>query len=170
MLRFGLLGAGRIGYTHALAIENLSEACIAAVFDPVDDAAARIVELSGARQASVEEIIADPAIDAVIIATPTNLHAVQIEMAARAGKAIFCEKPIDLDTDRVRACLEVVNQTGARLMVGFNRRFDPNFAEVRKQINDGAIGEVEMVQITSRDPSPPPLPGSRSGCRAPQSG
>ncbi len=157
MLRFGLLGAGRIGYTHGLAIQNLSEACIDAVFDPVDEAAGRIVKLSGARQAGVEEIIADPSIDAVIIATPTNLHAGQIEMAARAGKAIFCEKPIDLDIDRVRACLEVVAETNAKLMVGFNRRFDPNFVEVRKQIDGGAIGEVEMVQITSRDPSPPPV-------------
>ncbi len=157
MLKFGLLGAGRIGYTHAVAINALSNASIAAVFDPVDEAAARIQDMSGASRASVDDIMADGAIDAVIIATPTNLHADQIEMAARAGKAIFCEKPIDLDVKRVRACLDVVAETNTQLMVGFNRRFDANFVNVRKQINNGAIGTVEMVQITSRDPSPPPV-------------
>jgi myo-inositol 2-dehydrogenase/D-chiro-inositol 1-dehydrogenase len=157
MLKFGLLGAGRIGYTHAVAVNALSNASIQSVYDPVDEAASRIQELSGATRASVDEIMVDDDIDAVIIATPTNLHADQIEMAARAGKAIFCEKPIDLDTRRVRACLDVVEQAGARLMVGFNRRFDANFSKVRDQINQGAIGAVEMVQITSRDPSPPPV-------------
>ena len=157
MLEFGLLGAGRIGAVHATAIAALPDARIRAVFDPLDEAAARIQKMSGAVRASVDEIMSDKAINAVIIATPTHLHAGQIEMAARAGKAIFCEKPMDLDVLRVRQCLDVVRQTKARLMVGFNRRFDANFAKVQEQINSGAIGTVEMVQITSRDPSPPPL-------------
>ena len=88
----------------------------------------------------------------VLITTPTDLHATMIEQAARAGKAIFCEKPIDLDVERVRDCLAVVAAEKAKLMVGFNRRFDPNFIEVRRQIDAGAIGKVEMVSITSRDP------------------
>jgi myo-inositol 2-dehydrogenase/D-chiro-inositol 1-dehydrogenase len=153
----GLLGAGRIGWTHALAISAIPGARIAAVFDPVDEAARRVSDLTGARRATVEEIMKDKAIDAVLICTPTDLHAGQIEQAARAGKAIFCEKPIDLDVKRVRDCLKVVKETGAKLMIGFNRRFDPNFAELRARIGAGKIGDVELVQITSRDPGPPPV-------------
>jgi myo-inositol 2-dehydrogenase/D-chiro-inositol 1-dehydrogenase len=156
-VRFGLLGAGRIGRTHATALGRIEAARLVAVHDPVDAAAAAVVESTGARAAAGDAILADPDIDAVIIATPTDLHAGQIERAARAGKAVFCEKPIDLDVARVRACLDVVRETGARLMVGFNRRFDPNFAELRRRIDAGAIGEVELVQIVSRDPGPPPL-------------
>jgi myo-inositol 2-dehydrogenase/D-chiro-inositol 1-dehydrogenase len=156
-LKIGLLGVGRIGLTHARAVTGIAAARIAAVFDPVEAAAQAAIDLTGARRATVEEIMADPAIDAVIIATPTDLHAAQVEQAARAGKAIFCEKPIDLDIGRVRACLEVVEQTGARMQIGFNRRFDREFAELRAQIGAGAVGEVEMIQITSRDHAPPPI-------------
>ena len=105
---------------------------------------------------TIDAILADPEVDAVVICTPTNTHADLIERFAKAGKAIFCEKPIDLDVARAKACLEVVRQTGARVMLGFNRRFDPHFRAVRKAIDDGAIGKVEMVTITSRDPGPPP--------------
>ena len=156
-LSFGLLGAGRIGKTHAAAISGVSGARLAAVHDPVDAAADHIVAMSGARRASVEEIMADRSIDAVLICTPTDLHADQIEMAAKAGKAIFCEKPVDLSTDRVRACLVVVEAAKAKLMIGFNRRFDTNFAAVRARIDAGEIGAVELVQVTSRDPGPPPV-------------
>ncbi len=156
-LQFGLLGAGRIGKTHATALLGIPGAKLAAVFDPIDAAADHIVAMSGARRASVEEILADKSIDAVLICTPTDMHADQIELAARAGKAIFCEKPVDLSADRVRACLKVVEETKAKLMIGFNRRFDVNFANVRAQIDAGAVGSVELVQITSRDPGPPPV-------------
>jgi len=156
-INIGLLGAGRIGLTHARAVAGIATARIVAVFDPVDAAAQAAIELTGARRATVEQIMADPAIDAVMICTPTDLHADQVEMAAKAGKAIFCEKPIDLDVARVRACLKVVEQSGARLMIGFNRRFDPEFVELRAQIEAGAVGEVELIQITSRDHAPPPL-------------
>jgi myo-inositol 2-dehydrogenase / D-chiro-inositol 1-dehydrogenase len=157
MLRFGLLGAGRIGQTHARAIGGLASAKLVAVHDPVEAAANAIRDSYGAEVASVEAIMADKAIDAVLICTPTDLHADQIEQAAKAGKAIFCEKPIDLSSARVEACLAVVAREKATLMIGFNRRFDPNFAEARRRIDAGAIGAVEMVHITSRDPGPPPL-------------
>ena len=85
------------------------------------------------------------------------MHADQIELAAKAGKAIFCEKPVDLSAERVRACLKVVESTKAKLMIGFNRRFDTNFAAARKSIDAGDVGSVELVQIVSRDPGPPPL-------------
>src|SRR5690606_39018323 len=106
---------------------------------------------------SIEAIEQAADIDAVIICTPTDTHADLIERFARAGKAVFCEKPIDLDVGRVEKCLKVVKKTRAVLMVGFNRRFDPHFAAVRKAIDDGAIGTVEMVTIVSRDPGAPPL-------------
>ncbi|MDP2699986.1 inositol 2-dehydrogenase [Thalassospira sp.] len=157
MLDIGLLGAGRIGVTHAKAVQSLPNARIAAIYDPIDAAASAAIALTGAKRASVEEILADPAIGAVIIATPTDLHADQIELAAKAGKAIFCEKPVDLSAARVRECLEVVADTGTKLMVGFNRRFDPSFARVQAEIAAGTIGAVELVQITSRDPGAPPV-------------
>ena len=157
MINFGLLGAGRIGYTHAVTVQSLPNAQIVSVFDPVDEMAERIQKMSGAKRADVDKIITDPNIQAVIIATPTYLHADQIEQAAKAGKAIFCEKPIDLDLNRVEACLKVIEETGAKILVGFNRRFDPNFTDVKDQIQGGKIGQVEMVQITSRDPSAPPV-------------
>ena len=156
-INIGLLGAGRIGLTHARAVSGIAAARISAIYDPVDAAAEAVTALTGARRATLDEIMTDPSIDAVIIATPTDLHATQVEQAARAGKAIFCEKPIDLDVGRVRACLKVVEQTGARMQIGFNRRFDREFLELRAQIRAGAVGEVEMVQITSRDHAPPPI-------------
>jgi len=155
-VRLGLLGAGRIGKVHAKAIAANPGARLIAVADAFPDAAAALGASAGAEVRSVDAIMDASDIDAVLITTPTDLHAAMIERAARAGKAIFCEKPIDLDVARVRSCLAVVAETGAKLMVGFNRRFDPNFAEVRRQIDAGAIGSVEMVSITSRDPGAPP--------------
>jgi myo-inositol 2-dehydrogenase/D-chiro-inositol 1-dehydrogenase len=87
---------------------------------------------------------------------PTDTHADLIERVARAGKAVFCEKPIDLDATRVRSCLDVVYKSDAKLMVGFNRRFDPSFAAIKRRIATGEIGAVELVTILSRDPAPPP--------------
>lgn len=156
-IRIGLLGAGRIGRVHASALGRIERAKLVAVHDPIDAAAEEVSRAAGARMASSEEILDAADIDAVLIAAPTDLHSSFIEAAARSGKAIFCEKPIDLDPDRARACLGVVRETGAQLMVGFNRRFDPDFAEVRRQIDIGAVGSVELVQITSRDRSPPPI-------------
>jgi myo-inositol 2-dehydrogenase/D-chiro-inositol 1-dehydrogenase len=154
---FGLLGAGRIGKVHGRAITGNPDARLAAVADALPQAADELAARHGAAVATIETIEADPAIDAVVICTPTDTHAELIERFAKAGKAIFCEKPIDLDVSRVRRCLKVVGETGAKLMVGFNRRFDPHFRAVRQAIDDGRVGEVEMVNITSRDPGPPPV-------------
>jgi myo-inositol 2-dehydrogenase/D-chiro-inositol 1-dehydrogenase len=156
-LTIGLLGAGRIGKVHAAAIAGTPGARLAAVADALPDAAASLAAAYDSTVASIDEIIGDSAIDAVFITTPTDVHADLIEQAALAGKAIFCEKPIDLSVERVRRCLGVVAAHEARLMVGFNRRFDPNFREARARIDAGEIGDVEMVSITSRDPGPPPL-------------
>lgn len=157
MIKIGLLGAGRIGQTHARAVMGLDKVQIVAVNDPVDEAAAYITAMTGARRASQFDICNDPDINAVIIASPTTLHAEQIIEAARGGKHIFCEKPIDLDLERVRVCVAEVEKAGVMLMIGFNRRFDANFAAVKKNINNGEVGDVELVQITSRDPAAPPV-------------
>lgn len=156
-VKFGLLGAGRIGKVHAKAVAGNADAKLVAVADPFAEAANAIAKTYGCDVRTIEEIEKSADIDAVIICTPTDTHADLIERFARAGKAIFCEKPVDLDVSRVRDCIKVVEETKAKLMVGFNRRFDPHFMAVRKAIADGKIGAVEMVTITSRDPGAPPV-------------
>jgi myo-inositol 2-dehydrogenase/D-chiro-inositol 1-dehydrogenase len=156
-VRFGLLGAGRIGKVHAKAITADANARLVAVADAMAPAAEAVAKQYGCEVRSIEAIEAAKDIDAVVICTPTNTHADLIERFARAGKAIFCEKPVDLSLSRVRDCLKVVEKEKAKLMVGFNRRFDPHFRAVRAAIDDGRIGKVEMVTITSRDPGAPPI-------------
>ncbi|UWM74229.1 inositol 2-dehydrogenase [Rhizobium sp. WSM4643] len=156
-VRFGLLGAGRIGKVHAKAVSGDANATLVAVADAFPQTAEAIASAYGCEVRAIDAIEAAKDIDAVVICTPTDTHADLIERFARAGKAIFCEKPIDLDVARVKACIKVVEETGAKLMVGFNRRFDPHFMAVRKVIDEGKIGDVEMVTITSRDPGAPPV-------------
>lgn len=156
-MRFGVIGAGRIGKIHAANIAARKDCEVRLIAD-VDQAAAQsLAEATGAKVAGIAAIIAAPEIDAVAICAPTDMHADLIERAAKAKKAVFCEKPVDLSADRIRQCLKVVQAAGAPLMIGFNRRFDPHFAAVRARIAQGAVGAVEIVQITSRDPGPPPL-------------
>jgi len=163
-VNFALLGAGRIGRVHAKAVSGNPDARLVAVADALPAAAQSIAAQYGAEVRTIDEIAVARDIHAVIICTPTDTHADLIERFARAGKAIFCEKPVDLDVERVKACIGVVKETGAKLMVGFNRRFDPHFMAVKQAIDDGRIGKVEMITITSRDPGPPPLDYiSRSG-------
>lgn len=155
-LNVALLGAGRIGKVHAKAIAATEGARLVAVADAMAEAAQALAGAYGAEVRSIDAIEASADVNAVIICTPTDTHADLIERFARAGKAIFCEKPVDLSVERVRSCLKVVEETGAVLMLGFNRRFDPHFRAVRAEIDAGRIGDVEMVQITSRDPGAPP--------------
>jgi myo-inositol 2-dehydrogenase/D-chiro-inositol 1-dehydrogenase len=157
-MRFGIIGAGRIGKIHGGNVAARPDSKVVLVADADPAAAAALAKVTGgAKVAEVAAILAAKDVDAVAICSPTDTHADLIERAARAGKAIFCEKPIDLDVGRVRACLEVVKKTGATLMVGFNRRFDPNFAALRRRVAEGAVGALEIVSITSRDPGPPPI-------------
>jgi myo-inositol 2-dehydrogenase/D-chiro-inositol 1-dehydrogenase len=155
--RFAVLGAGRIGKVHAKAVTSHPGARLVAVADAMAPAAEALATQYGCEVRSIEAILASADIDAVVICTPTDTHADLIEAFARAGKAIFCEKPIDLSVARVKACLKVVADTKAVLMVGFNRRFDPHFAAVRAEVQKGTIGAVEMVTIISRDPGAPPV-------------
>ena len=155
MTRLCQFGAGRIGQIHAANVAGAG-ASLAYVVDVNVDAAAALAARHGARVADAEAALSDPSVDAVIIASSTDTHADLIERAARVGKPIFCEKPVDLSMDRVERCVAAVRAAGVPVLMGFNRRFDPSFAQLRRGIEAGAIGKVELVQITSRDPSPPP--------------
>jgi myo-inositol 2-dehydrogenase / D-chiro-inositol 1-dehydrogenase len=157
MINFCQFGAGRIGAIHAANIARHPGARLHLVVDTDPAAAERLAGLYGAAVGSGAGALANPRIDAVIIASSTDTHADLVEVAARAGKAIFCEKPLDLDRRRAEACVAVAASCGVPLMVGFNRRFDPSFARLERQIRGGRIGKLELLSITSRDPAPPPL-------------
>ena len=155
-MRIAVLGAGRIGKIHGVNVAARPGVRLVAVADPHRPSAEALAEATGAEVRDLDAAIGAPDVDAVIICTPTTTHAELIERAARAGKAIFCEKPVDLSSERIVASLSVVETAGVALMIGFNRRFDPNFAEMERRLRDGAIGDIEIVTITSRDPNPPP--------------
>lgn len=155
-LEFVLFGAGRIGQIHAANLSRLAGAKLRHVVDVDARAAARLADQYGAKVVDVAGALADKGTHAVLIASSTDTHADLIQGAARAGKAIFCEKPLDLDHARAAASLEVAKRSGVLLALGFNRRFDPSFSRVKKEIAAGHVGRVEVVSITSRDPAPPP--------------
>jgi myo-inositol 2-dehydrogenase/D-chiro-inositol 1-dehydrogenase len=111
----------------------------------------------GAKASRNDEILDDASIDAVLVATSTNTHSDMIEAATKAGKAVLCEKPVDLSLARARACLKAAGATGRPVMIGFNRRFDPNFAALKAAVDRGEIGQTELLSITSFDPAPPPI-------------
>ena len=156
MLRFGVLGAGRIGKVHARTIAASGKAKVAYIADAMPKAAEDLAAEVGARVAAVDDIIRASDVDAILIATPTPFHAEQIEAASNAGKAILCEKPVSLSVARIEDCLRTVEKNRSTLMIGFNRRFDPNFAALEMRLRVGAIGNIEMATIISRDPAPPP--------------
>lgn len=155
-VKFAVLGTGRIGQVHARAIASVAGAVLVAVADPVAAAAKAVAQTYGCDIRTIDAIAASDDVDAVVICTPTDTHADLIEQFARAGKAVFCEKPVDLSLARVRDCIKVVEETKGTLMVGFNRRFDPDFRALKAAIDAGRIGKVEMVTLTSRDPGAPP--------------
>ncbi|MCH8188434.1 MAG: inositol 2-dehydrogenase [Proteobacteria bacterium] len=155
-IRICQFGAGRIGAVHAANVTRNPDCTLRYVVDVNAAAAQSLAEEHGAKVCGADAALADEDVDAVIIASSTNTHADLIEAAARAGKAVFCEKPIDLDLARVDAALKVVAEHKTILLVGFNRRYDPHFQALHAAIGGGRIGKVELVAITSRDPEPPP--------------
>lgn len=157
MLRIAVLGAGRIGRIHAGNIAAHPKARLVAVADVDAEAATAVAAAHGARTGTAVDLVGAPDVDAIAICTPTDTHADLIEQAVAAGKAVFCEKPVDLSSARIRSCLAIVAKSGRPLMIGFNRRFDPNFAEAKRRIVSGEVGGVEIVTILSRDPGPPPI-------------
>jgi len=156
MLEIAQFGAGRIGQIHASNIAALNDARLRYIVDVNADAAQKLAARYGAKVVTEGDAFADRAVDAVLIASSTDTHARLAIAAARAGKAIFCEKPIDLSLAKVDSCLKEVEKAGVPMFVGFNRRFDPSFAALKRRLDAGEIGAVEQVVISSRDPAPPP--------------
>jgi myo-inositol 2-dehydrogenase/D-chiro-inositol 1-dehydrogenase len=158
MVKFAVLGCGRIGRMHALNLARHPRVELAYVYDLAPATAAAVAEATGARQAgTVEEILSAGAVAAVLIASPTDTHLDLLVRAVEAGKAVLCEKPIDLDLAKVDASWARIKAHDPTIMVGFNRRFDASFKAVRERIRAGEIGKLEQVIITSRDPGPPPI-------------
>lgn len=157
MLRIAVLGCGRIGQMHAANVANHPRAKLAAVYDVNQEAANRVAAAHGVSAAAKpEDIFSSKDIDAVLIATATPTHADYIEIAVAAGKAVLCEKPIDLNLGRVNACAAKIAGTKVPIQLGFNRRYDPGHSAARAAARAGDIGELHQVIITSRDPALPP--------------
>ena len=158
MINFALLGAGRIGCMHASIIASSPQAKLHSVYDTYQPAADELANKYGAiAVGTIDEILSDESVDALLIATTTDTHVELIIKGAQAGKAILCEKPIDLSTERVRQCWEQIKDCGVPIQIGFNRRFDPTHAGLKQQLNDGDIGQLQQLIITSRDPDIAPL-------------
>lgn len=156
-MKVALFGAGRIGKVHAASIKTDPRSELVAVTDVMTDAAAALAREHGIDARTADEILQDPAIDAILVASSTNTHADLIEAGVRAGKAIFCEKPIDLSLERALQVRAVAASHDKPVMMGFNRRFDPNFAAVKAALDAGEIGRGELLAVTSYDPAPPPV-------------
>ena len=157
-LKIGVAGLGRIGKIHLNNLLELSNVEVIGVMDPSTEAV-EYAKLKGVRNTykKFNELVTIDKLDAIVICTPTNTHANYVETSAKLGKQIFCEKPLDLNIQRVKDVLKVVDRSKIKLMIGFNRRFDNEFRKVKTSINSGEIGNPHIVKITSRDPSPPPL-------------
>lgn len=157
-LNIGIIGAGRIGKVHMQSITyNVPSARVLGITDVFKDGLQELADKYGIPKVynDYKEMLADEEIDAVLVCSSTDTHAdISIE-AAQAGKHIFCEKPVDLTPEKVKAVIAAVEKAGVKLQVGFNRRFDHNFSHVRSLINEGKVGNLELIKITSRDPEPP---------------
>jgi myo-inositol 2-dehydrogenase/D-chiro-inositol 1-dehydrogenase len=159
-LKIGVIGAGRIGKIH---VENIArfipQAQLEGIADiKLNDEQKDWAKKLGARiiSANPQDLLKDPAIEAVVVCSSTDTHADLTIAAAEAGKHIFCEKPIDMNVSKVKDALAAVKKAGVKLQIGFNRRFDHNFARIREHTLAGGVGQVQLIKITSRDPAPPP--------------
>ncbi|ORM65373.1 inositol 2-dehydrogenase [Pantoea rodasii] len=158
MVRIAILGAGRIGQVHAANVARHKDATLVAIADPfISNAQSLAATWGGIAIADPLEAINNPDIDAVIIGTPTNTHVELMLAAAKAGKAVLCEKPVDLDIRKAVAAEEALGEQRKKVMLGFNRRFDPGFTEIKQRIQRGDIGDLHQVMICSRDPGLAPL-------------
>ena len=157
-IQVGIIGAGRIGKIHATTLsKHIDKAQVKTISDPfATDLAefAKSLNISGV-ETDYRVILNDPAIDAVIICSPTDTHADIAIEASQKGKHIFCEKPVDLSVEKIKETIEEVNKAKVKMQVGFNRRFDHNFSRLKELISNGDLGEIHTIRITSRDPNPP---------------
>ena len=156
MKNVAIFGAGRIGRIHASNLAALPGIALKYVCDPMAAAASELAQKHRAQVTDMEAVFADPSVEVVAIASSTDTHSDLISRAAAAGKHIFCEKPVDLSVPRARACAAAVKAANVACMIGFQRRFDPTFSEARARMDNGEIGNPEMLVITSRDPGAPP--------------
>lgn len=157
MLRFGIIGTGRIGDMHARIVALQPDAQVTWCYDVVEEGASRTAAAVGAQATTdLDKLLGADDVDAVLIASPTNTHVEMILRSASAGKPILCEKPIDVDIAKVEECREKLAAFDVPVQLGFNRRFDPSHAGVQKAVASGEVGELELLVITSRDPGPPP--------------
>jgi myo-inositol 2-dehydrogenase/D-chiro-inositol 1-dehydrogenase len=157
MIEVALFGGGRIGKIHAGNLAAQPGIKLKYVIDVSAPAAAELAQRYAAGAVDVDTALRDSGVSAVVIASSTDTHADLIIRAAAAGKAIFCEKPVDLGVERARACVEAVAKARVLCMIGFQRRFDPTFSALKQRLDAGEIGNPEMLIITSRDPGPPPV-------------
>ena len=159
-LKIGILGAGRIGKVHAASItQHIDNAEVIAVADPNIGEAIHLTQKLKIpfNTDDVAKVFRNDDIDAIVICSPTDTHTEYIKMAAEKGKHIFCEKPIDMEISKIMEVNRIVEKAGIQMMVGFNRRFDPNFAKIKSLVSEGKIGDPHILKITSRDPGPPPM-------------
>ncbi|HTP47251.1 MAG TPA: inositol 2-dehydrogenase [Casimicrobiaceae bacterium] len=157
MTDVALFGAGRIGKIHAGNLVRQPGVALRYVVDVNAAAAGELATRHGAKVGSADQVFGDKAVRAVVIGSSTDTHAALIQRAAAAGKAIFCEKPVDLALARARECATAVARAGVLCMIGFQRRFDPTFSALKERLASGEIGEPEMLVVTSRDPGAPPV-------------
>ncbi len=157
----GMIGAGKIGRVHGKSVmQRIPDATIKTIADPFlnDDMKAFSEEIGVPNITdNVDDIFNDKEIEAVLICSSTDTHSDLIVRAAKAGKNIFCEKPVDFDLNRIHETLNIVKENGVKFQIGFNRRFDHNFSKIRETIEAGIIGEPHILKIASRDPAPPPM-------------
>ena len=159
MVKVGIIGAGRIGRVHVESIcTQVPDAKVKTLADPfMSEETAEWAKNMGVAQVTKDykEIIEDPEIDAVLICSSTDTHSSISVEAIKAGKHVFCEKPIDHDVAKIKEVIEALKESNVKYQVGFNRRFDHNFEAVQKAVADGKIGDTHLIKVTSRDPEPP---------------
>ena len=160
-LVMGIIGAGRIGRVHVESIcTKIAGARVKTLADPfMNEETAEWAQAMGVEGTTKDykEILKDSEIEAVLVCTPTDTHAHITQEAAKAGKHVFCEKPIDLDVDRIKETLKIVEEAGVKFQIGFNRRFDHNFKAIRNAVDTGKVGDPHIIKVVSRDPGPPPI-------------
>ena len=158
-IKIALAGLGRIGKIHLKNLcRNFPEIEVVAIMDVMEESKAIAHEYNvPVFVKTIDKLLAVPGLDAVVICSPTDTHADYVVKAANAGKQIFCEKPLDLSLARVKEVLKIVDESGVKLMLGFNRRFDPEFRKIKQLVVNNAVGDPQIIKITSRDPGPPPV-------------
>lgn len=156
MIRFAIIGAGRIGHVHARSVATHPQAELALICDPFEDNAKSLAEQYQVPYVLDAQEVFTSDVDAIIIGSPTPLHVEHILAAVRAGKRVLCEKPVALDLEQAKRCRDELGAEAERVMIGFNRRFDPTFADIYERVEAGEIGQLQQFTVVSRDPSAPP--------------